>query len=109
MRLIRPVSDAGPRPLRDHVRVGIDFESEGLLDGTDDREARLELLRTLESEGFTLDELRDAAASDRLALLPVERILAGDGVFYTPEEVCDETGLDIDFLNEAGRALGVPV
>jgi len=91
------------------VRVGIDFQAEGLLDGADDREARLELLRTLEGEGFTLEELRDAAASDRLALLPVERILAGDGVFYTPEEVCDETGLDIDFLNEAGRALGVPV
>jgi len=89
--------------------VGIDFQAEGLLDGADDREARLELLRTLEGEGFTLEELRDAAASDRLALLPVERILAGDGVFYTPEEVCDETGLDIDFLNEAGRALGVPV
>ena len=91
------------------MRVGIDFQAEGLLDGADDREARLELLRTLEGEGFTLEELRDAAASDRLALLPVERILAGDGVFYTPEEVCDETGLDIDFLNEAGRALGVPV
>ena len=91
------------------MRVAIDFESEGLLDGAEDREARLELLRTLEDEGFTLEELRDAAAHDRLALLPVERVLAGDGKLYTQEEVAEETGLSIDFLNEAARALGVPV
>ena len=89
--------------------MAIDFEAEGLLDGADDREARLELLRTLEGEGFTLEELRDAAAHDRLALLPVERVLAGDGKLYTQEEVAEETGLSIDFLNEAARALGVPV
>jgi adenylate cyclase len=91
------------------VHVAIDFESEGLLDGTDDREARLELLRTLESEGFTLDQLREAAAQDRLALLPVERVLAGDGKLYTREELAEETGLDPDFLDAAARALGVPI
>jgi adenylate cyclase len=90
-------------------RVGIDFESEGLLDGATDREARLELLRTLEQEGFTLDELREAAAQDRLALLPVERVLAGEGKLYTREELAEETGLEPDFLDEAGRALGVPI
>jgi adenylate cyclase len=91
------------------MRVEIDFEAEGLLDGTDDREARLELLRTLESEGFTLDELRDAAAHNRLALLPVERVLAGDGKLYTREELIEATGLDAEFLDEAARALGVPI
>jgi adenylate cyclase len=90
------------------VRVAIDFESEGLLDGAEDREARLELLHTLEDEGFTLEELRDAAAHDRLALLPVDRVLAGDGKLYTQEEVAGDTGLSVDFLNEAARALGVP-
>jgi adenylate cyclase len=90
------------------VRVAIDFESEGLLDGAEDREARLELLHTLEDEGFTLEELRDAAAHDRLALLPVDRVLAGDGKLYTQEEVAADTGLSVDFLNEAARALGVP-
>ena len=89
--------------------VGIDFQAEGLLDGADDRDARLELLRVLENEGFTLDELREAAANDRLALLPVERILAGDGPRYTQEELAEKTGLPIEFLNEAARALGVPV
>ena len=89
--------------------MGIDFQAEGLLDGADDREARLELLRVLENEGFTLDELREAAANDRLALLPVELILAGDGPRYTQEELAEKTGLAIEFLNEAARALGVPV
>jgi adenylate cyclase len=91
------------------VRVTIDFEAEGLLDGAEDREARLELLRTLEKEGFGLDELREAAQHDRLALLPVERVLAGDGKLYTREELGEETGLPEQFLDEAARALGVPV
>jgi adenylate cyclase len=91
------------------VRVAIDFQAEGLLDGAGDREARLELLRTLESEGFTLEQLREAAAHDRLALLPVERVLEGEGKLYTQEEVAEETGLSVEFLNEGARALGVPV
>jgi adenylate cyclase len=91
------------------VHVAIDFEAEGLLDGAEDREARLELLRTLEGEGFTLDELREAAAQNRLVLLMVDRVIAGDGDLHTPEELAEETGLAPDFLDEAARALGVPV
>ena len=91
------------------MRVAIDYEAEGLLEGAEDREARLELLRALENEGFTLEELREAAAHDRLALLPVERVLAGEGRLYTKEELAEETGLDSGFLDEAARALGVPV
>ena len=91
------------------MRVAIDFEAEGLLDGASDREARLELLRTLEQEGFSLEELREAAAHDRLALLPMERVLAGEGTLYTRDELAEQTGLELDFLDEAARALGVPV
>jgi adenylate cyclase len=90
-------------------RVGIDFQAEGLLDGAENRDARLELLRALENEGFTLEELREAAAQDRLALLPVERVLAGDGKLYTRRELMEETGFDADFLDDAARALGVPI
>ncbi len=89
--------------------VGIDFQKEGLLDGAADPEARLVLLRLLEAEGFTLDELREAAAHDRLPLLPVERVLAGEGKLYTREELAEETGLEPEFLDEAARALGVPI
>ena len=43
--------------------MAIDFEAEGLLDGLPDeqaRAARLELLRALEQDGFSLEELRQA-------------------------------------------------
>ena len=106
---MRPASDTARRSLRHDVQVAIDFEAEGLLDGASDRDARLELLRTLEQEGFTVEELREAAAQDRLALLPMERVLAGEGKLYTQEELAEQTGLDTEFLNEAARALGVPV
>jgi len=91
--------------------VAIDFEAEGLLEGAADeraRRARLELLRTLEDEGFTLDELRAAAAEDRLALLPVERVLEGEGPRHTQREIAELTGLELDFLRQARRALGAP-
>ncbi len=91
------------------MRVAIDFEAEGMLEGVSDRQARLELLQSLEQEGFSLEELREAAAQNRLALLPVERVLAGEGKLYTREELAEETGLDVEFLAEAARALGVPV
>lgn len=91
--------------------MAIDFAAEGLLDGAPDeraRQARLELLRSLESEGFGLDELRRAATEGRLALLPVERVLAAEGPRYTQEEIAAETGLDHAFLAEARRAVGAP-
>ena len=69
----------------------IDFEAEGLLDGTEGaaREARRELLERLAGEGVPLAELREAVEGGRLALLPVERAIAGDGVRYTPREVAE--------------------
>jgi adenylate cyclase len=91
--------------------VAIDFEAEGLLDGLDDeraREARLDLLRGLEREGFSGEELRQATAEDRLALLPVERVLAAEEPCYTQVELAELTGLDVPFLAEARRAVGAP-
>ena len=57
----------------------MDFEQEGLLDGLEgaDRDARQQLLQKLADEGVGLDELKSAVAEDRLALLPVERVLGG--------------------------------
>ena len=83
--------------------VPIDFEAEGLLESAQDEraaEARLELLRTLEQEGFGLEELRRATREDRLALLPLERVLEGEGRRYTREEVAERAGLG------AGRPAG---
>ncbi len=88
----------------------IDFESEGLLAGTEGeaREARLELLSRLAGEGVPLEELREAVEGGRLTLLPVERALAGDGARYTPREVAEEVGLDLAILQRTSAAFGVP-
>src|SRR5829696_1811843 len=66
---------------------GLDWEAEGLLDGVDgpEREQRRELLERLAREGVELEELRAAVADDRLAALPVQRVLAGDDCYTLPE------------------------
>jgi adenylate cyclase len=90
--------------------VAIDFEAEGLLDGLAEergRAARLELLRSLERDGFSLEELRAATAEGRLALLPVERVLAEEPR-YSQTDIAELTGLDVPFLADARRALGEP-
>ena len=87
-----------------------DFEAEGLLDGLDDeaaRSARLGLLRELHEEGIGLEELRQAAAEERLALLPVEQALGGGGR-YTFDELVERTGASADWLLRVGQALGRP-
>jgi adenylate cyclase len=88
----------------------IDFAAEGLLDDLEGeaRQARLALLERLASEGVSLEELRDAVAAGRLTLLPVERKLAGDGPRYTPREVAEISGVDLDLLQRFSAALGVP-
>jgi adenylate cyclase len=88
----------------------IDFAAEGLLDGVEgeSREARVALLEQLAGEGVPLQELRDAVAAGRLALLPVERALTGDGRRYTAREVAEIAGVDLEQLRRFSAALGVP-
>jgi len=88
----------------------IDFEAEGLLDGTDGeaREARRALLQRLAAEGVPLGELREAVEGGRLVLLPVERAIAGDGARYTPREVAELSGVELDLLQRATAAVGIP-
>lgn len=86
------------------------FEAEGLLDGLEGerRADRLALLEELAADGVTLEELAEAVAAGRLALLPVERALAGDGPRYTANEVAEEVGLDVETLLRNTAALGLP-
>jgi adenylate cyclase len=91
-------------------RVGIDFEAEGLLDELEGkaREDRLALLEELAADGVSLEELREAVEAGRLTLLPVERALAGDGTRYSPREIAEISGLDLDLVQRFSAALGVP-
>jgi adenylate cyclase len=88
----------------------IDFEAEGLLDDLDEkaRDARLALLRELAVDGVPLQELRDAVNAGRLALLPVERALAGAGRRYSAREIAEIVGIDLEQLRRFSAALGVP-
>jgi adenylate cyclase len=85
----------------------MDFAAAGLLDGLEgeQREAREQLLERLAEEGFTLQELKAAVAEDRLALLPVERVLGGR---FTAQQVEDRTGLPVELLIRMRRLLGLP-
>ena len=91
-------------------RSGIDFEAEGLLDGLEgsEREARLGLLRELEADGVGLEELQEAVQQNRLALLPVERVLSGEGPTYTPRQISELSGVELDLLQDLFRAMGLP-
>jgi adenylate cyclase len=85
----------------------MDFVAEGLLDGLegDERAARERLLETLRDGGVDLAELRSAVAEDRLALLPVERVLGGR---YTAREIEQRTGVHAALLLRIRRLQGLP-
>jgi adenylate cyclase len=86
-----------------------DWESEGLLEGLeteDERSARRELLDHLADDGCTVDELREAIEEDRLALLPMERLILRDRRF-TIAEASEKTGLSEDYLSRNWRAIGL--
>src|SRR5919198_4983115 len=87
----------------------IDFEAEGLLEGFEGRarEGRLKLLEELSAEGVPLDELKRAAKEGRLALLPVERVLGGGDRRYTPREIAEKAGIELELLKRQWRALGM--
>jgi adenylate cyclase len=85
----------------------MDFAAAGLLDGLKgaDLSARRELLGQLADAGFTLDQLAAAVAEDRLALLPVERVL---GARYTAAEVAERAGVPPELPLRFRRLLGLP-
>ncbi len=89
--------------------MAIDFEREGLLKGTrgNAREARRELLEELAADGVPLEDLRKAVEEDRLALIPVERVLEREGRRYTAAEVAERAGVEEDVLRRNRLALGL--
>jgi adenylate cyclase len=89
----------------------MDWEAEGLLEGCADdaaRQARGALLDKLHADGVGLDELRRAVEEQRLALLPVERLLSSEAR-YSARDLAERSGLDLDFFQAQRRALGLAV
>jgi adenylate cyclase len=85
----------------------MDFAAAGLLDGLEgkERKAREQLLERLASDGFSLDDLKQAVDEDRLALLPVERVLGGS---WSAQEIAEKTELPVELLLRLRRLLGLP-
>jgi adenylate cyclase len=85
-----------------------EFEAAGLLAGLEGaaREARLRLLRDLAADGVSIEEMKEALAEGRLALLPVERILAGEPRL-TPREVAEAAGIPVEFFIAMRQAVGI--
>jgi adenylate cyclase len=85
----------------------MDFEAAGLLDGLEgeDRAARRRLLEQLARDGVELDELKAAVDEERLALLPVERILGGG---RTARQIEQETGVPAELTLRIRRLTGLP-
>src|ERR1700758_5202366 len=84
----------------------MDFDAARLLDGLSGRErdGRRALLQRLAAMGFSQDELAAAVREDRLALLPVDRLLGGR---FTAAEIEAEHGLPAALLTRARRLLGL--
>jgi adenylate cyclase len=87
----------------------VDWDKEGLLEGVEggEREARVDLLEQLHDDGVELGELKKAVEEERLTLLPVERVIGSESK-YTPQEIADEAGLDVEMTQQQWQALGLP-
>jgi adenylate cyclase len=68
------------------------------------RTQRRRLLERLAAEGYSASELGRAVAQDRLALLPVERVL---GAVYTAREIQERTGLPARYMAQIRRLQGL--
>jgi adenylate cyclase len=87
-----------------------DFAAEGLLDGLEGsaRAERLALLEQLAEEGVPIAELRRTTATGTVILLPADRVIVGPQR-YTAAEVAELSGVEVQFLTAARRAMGLPI
>jgi adenylate cyclase len=84
------------------------YESAGLLDGCEGeaRSERVGLLDQLFADGAPLDEVRGAIAEDRLVMLRVEQVLAGEPK-YTSAEIAARAGVSPEFWLKLRQAAGL--
>jgi adenylate cyclase len=87
--------------------AAMDFDALGLLAGLEgeERATRLRLLERLARDGFSEPELVKAVEENRLALLPVERVLGGT---HTASDVEERAGLPAGTMSRIRRQHGLP-
>ena len=85
----------------------MDFAAAGLLDGLDGEIARraIQLLEQLAATASASTSCRPPSAEDRLALLPVERVLGGA---YTARRSSERTACPAELMIRIRRLLGLP-
>lgn len=72
------------------------------------REARRRLIEELRASDCPDEEIRRAVEEDRLAFLPVDRVLQA-GAKFTLADVAREGGVELEDLRQTRRALGLTV
>jgi adenylate cyclase len=88
----------------------IDFAAEGLLDGLEgeQRAERLALLEDLVADGVPLDELKRQSANGTIVFLPADRVIIS-GERYTAAQVTELAGVELESMERARRAMGLPI
>ncbi len=81
------------------------FEAVGLFDPAEAIDGRLELLRWLVDQGFTVAEMLDASAAGRLGGLPGDRRLLA-GPLLRRDEAIAATALEVEDFEAGVRAFG---
>jgi adenylate cyclase len=96
--------DGDAQPARD---VASDPGVEPLLDGLvgQARRDRAELIAWLLDRGFTVDQIR---ATPTPMMLPANREMGDDGTYVSMREMSEQTGIELDLLEQLMRAAGLP-
>jgi adenylate cyclase len=71
------------------------------------RDGRAKLVAELLEHGYTTEQLQEAIAADRLAVLPLEGVLR-ETASLTAAEVADRTGIDAAEVLRSAHLLGLP-
>jgi adenylate cyclase len=89
------------------MEADAEIESSGLLDGLEgaERTERAELIGWLLAKGFTEDEIRQSYSP---LTLPSRRHIGGDGGYVSTADIAEKTGLDLEMVQRAQRAVGLP-
>jgi adenylate cyclase len=88
----------------------VDYEAEGFLAGLEgeELESRIALLDRLVDARVGIEDLRSAIAESRLAVLPVEMLLAGEPR-YSPNDLAERSGVPIEVLERQWRSVGLAI